>query len=121
MPTPLLNTPQTVNVVTQQVIQEQNTANVRDALRNVAGITFRAGEGGNQGDTPYLRGFTAQNDIFRDGVRDPGWYTRDTFSIDSIEVFKGPSSVLFGRGSTAGVINLTTKTAARPQLLRRRR
>ena len=83
---------------------------VRDALRNVAGVTFRAGEGGNQGDTPYIRGFSAQNDIFRDGVRDPGWYTRDTFAVDAVEVYKGPASVLFGRGSTGGVINLISKT-----------
>ncbi len=108
--TDLLNTPQTVNVVTQQIIREQNATTMRDALRNVAGVTFRAGEGGNQGDTPYIRGFSAQNDIFRDGVRDPGWYTRDTFAIDAVEVYKGPASVLFGRGSTGGVINLISKT-----------
>ena len=65
---------------------------MRDALRNVAGVTFRAGEGGNQGDTPYIRGFSAQNDIFRDGVRDPGWYTRDAFAVDAVEVYKGPAS-----------------------------
>ena len=109
VPTALLNTPQTVNVVTQAVIRDQNASNVADALRNVAGVTFRAGEGGNQGDTPYIRGFSAQNDIFRDGLRDPGWYTRDTFAVDAVEVYKGPSSVLFGRGSTGGAINLTTK------------
>ena len=107
--TPLLDTPQTVNVVTQQVIREQNAGTVRDALRNVAGVTFRAGEGGNQGDTPYIRGFSAQNDIFRDAVRDPGWYTRDAFAVDAVEVYKGPASVLFGRGSTGGVINLISK------------
>ena len=107
--TPLLDTPQTVNVVTQQVIREQNVGTVRDALRNVAGVTFRAGEGGNQGDTPYIRGFSAQNDIFRDAVRDPGWYTRDAFAVDAVEVYKGPASVLFGRGSTGGVINLISK------------
>src|ERR1700704_3566108 len=84
LPTPILNTPQTVNVVTQQVIQEQVSSTVRDALRNVAGVTFRAGEGGNQGDTPYIRGFSAQSDVFRDGVRDPGWYTRDTFARDEV-------------------------------------
>ena len=91
------------------MIREQNASTVADALRNVAGITFRAGEGGNQGDTPYIRGFSAQNDIFRDGIRDPGWYTRDTFAVDAIEVYKGPSSVLFGRGSTGGAINLISK------------
>jgi catecholate siderophore receptor len=109
VPTSLLNTPQSVNVVTQAVIRDQNVSNVADALRNVAGVTFRAGEGGNQGDTPYIRGFSAQNDIFRDGLRDPGWYTRDTFAVDAVEVYKGPSSVLFGRGSTGGAINLVTK------------
>jgi catecholate siderophore receptor len=109
MPVPLLDTPQSVNVVPQQVIQDQNATNVKDALRNVAGITFRAGEGGNQGDTPYIRGFSAQSDVFRDGVRDPGWYTRDDFATDRVEVYKGPSSFLFGRGSTGGVVNLVTK------------
>jgi len=110
LPSSLINTPQSVNVVTRQVIQEQNSGSVRDALQNVAGITFRAGEGGNQGDTPYIRGFQSNNDIFRDGVRDPGWYTRDTFGIDAVEVYKGPSSILFGRGSTGGVVNLVTRT-----------
>ena len=103
------------------MIREQNASTVTDALRNVAGVTFRAGEGGNQGDTPYIRGFSAQNDIFRDGVRDPGWYTRDTFAIDAVEVYKGPSSVLFGRGSTGGVDQPDHQDAERPQLRRRRR
>ena len=106
---PLLNTPQSVTVVPQQIIREQASSTVMDALRNVPGITFRAGEGGNQGDAPYIRGFDARNDIFRDGVRDPGWYTRDSFAIDSVEVLKGPSSFMFGRGSTGGVINLNSK------------
>lgn len=109
-PVPLLNTPQSVTVIPQQVLQEQNTTSYVEALRNVAGITFRAGEGGNGGDNPYIRGFDARNDIYRDGVRDPGWYTRDTFATQQIEVLKGPSSFLFGRGSTGGVINATTKT-----------
>ena len=108
--TPLLNTPSTVNVVNEQVIKDQNVSTVKDALRNVSGITFRAGEGGNQGDTPYIRGFSAQGDVFRDSVRDPGWYTRDAFNLEAVEVYKGPGSFLFGRGSTGGVINLVTKT-----------
>ena len=111
VPTPLRDTPQTVNVVTEQVLRDQAVSTARDALRNVAGVTFRAGEGGNQGDTPYIRGFSAQSDVFRDGVRDPGWYTRDIFATEAVEVYKGPAGVLFGRGSTGGVINLTTKTA----------
>jgi len=109
-PVPLLSTPQSVTVIPQQVIKDQNAVSLQDVLRNVAGITFRAGEGGNGGDNPYIRGFDARNDMFRDGVRDPGWYTRDTFSTDRVEVLKGPSSFLFGRGSTGGVINTVTKT-----------
>jgi catecholate siderophore receptor len=106
---PLLDTPQSITVIPQQIIREQASSTVMDALRNVPGITFRAGEGGAQGDVPYIRGFDSRNDIFRDGVRDPGWYTRDSFSVDSVEVLKGPSSFMFGRGSTGGVINLNTK------------
>lgn len=109
VPTPLLDTPQTVNVVTQQVLQEQRLTSMEDALRTVPGITFSAGEGGNQGDTPIIRGFAARGDIFRDGIRDPGWYTRDLFNVDRVEVYKGPSAFAFGRGSTGGAINLVTK------------
>ncbi|WP_257457612.1 TonB-dependent receptor [Archangium lipolyticum] len=109
LPKPLVDTPQTVTVVPEKLIEEQNATTVRDALRNVSGITISAGEGGRQGDNFILRGFSAQTDVSRDGVRDLGWYTRDTFNIGGVEVFFGPSSVLFGRGSTGGAINLATK------------
>jgi len=109
IPTPLIDTPQTVNVVTQQLIQDQQATTMEQALRNVPGITFSAGEGGNQGDTPFIRGFSARGDMFRDGIRDPGWYTRDLFSIQNVEVFKGPSAFAFGRGATGGAINLSSK------------
>ncbi|HTM72881.1 MAG TPA: TonB-dependent receptor plug domain-containing protein, partial [Pseudolabrys sp.] len=100
--TPLLDTPQTINVVPQQEIQERRLTTMEDALRTVPGITFMAGEGGQQGDSPIIRGFVARGDIFRDGFRDPGWYTRDLFDVDRVEVYKGPSSFAFGRGSTGG-------------------
>lgn len=111
LPTPLLNTPQTVNVVPQQVIQDQRATTMEEALRNVPGITFAAGEGGMQGDAPIINGQTARGDIFRDGIRDPGWYTRDLFSIDRVEVYKGPASFAFGRGATGGAINNASKLA----------
>jgi len=109
--TPLKDTPQTVNVVPQQVIQEQRATSMEDALRSVPGITFSAGEGGQQGDSPYIRGFVARGDIFRDGFRDPGWYSRDLFNVDRVEVYKGPSAFAFGRGSTGGAINNVSKLA----------
>jgi catecholate siderophore receptor len=107
--TPLLDTPQTINVVPQQVIEERRLTTMEDALRTVPGITFSAGEGGQQGDSPIIRGFVARGDIFRDGFRDPGWYTRDLFNIDRVEVYKGPSAFAFGRGSTGGAINNVSK------------
>jgi catecholate siderophore receptor len=113
VPTALVDTPQTVAVVPEQVMEEQRATTVRDALRNVSGITLSAGEGGRQGDTFILRGFSGQNDVFRDGSRDLGWFTRDTFNLEGVEVFFGPSSVLFGRGSTGGAVNLVTKAPRR--------
>ena len=109
LPTKILDTPQTVVVVPEAMLKEQRAVTMRDALRNVSGITSNAGEGGRQGDSFLIRGFSAQNDVFRDGGRDNGWYTRDTFNLDGVEVFFGPSSVLFGRGATGGAINLVTK------------
>lgn len=111
LPTPLRDTPQTVNVVPQQVIQDQRATTMEEALRNVPGITFSAGEGGMQGDSPYINGQTARGDIFRDGIRDPGWYTRDLFPVDRVEVYKGPSAFAFGRGATGGAINNASKLA----------
>ena len=72
LPVPLRDMPQTVNVVPQQVIQEQRANTMEDALRAIPGITFAAGEGGQQGDSPFIRGFVARSDLFRDGMRDPG-------------------------------------------------
>ena len=109
----LVDTPQTINVVPQNVIQEQNATTMRDTLRNVAGISLAAGEGGSQGDSLTIRGFTARTDLFIDGMRDYGNYYRDPFDVQEVEVLQGPSSVTFGRGSTGGVVNQETKT---PQL-----
>jgi catecholate siderophore receptor len=109
IPTPLRDTPQTINVVPEKVIQEQRAVTMEDALRNVPGITFSAGEGGQQGDAPFIRGAAARSDMFRDGVRDPGWYTRDLFSSESVEVYKGPSAFAFGRGATGGAINIVSR------------
>ena len=105
----LLDTPQTINVVPKHVLEDQGTTTLRDALRNVAGISLAAGEGGAQGDNLTIRGFTARNDIFLDGMRDFGSYYRDSFDYEAIEVLQGPTSVTFGRGSTGGVVNQESK------------
>ena len=107
---PLRDTPQTISVVSQEVLAEQGVTTLRDALRNVAGISLAAGEGGAQGDNLTIRGFTARNDLFIDGMRDFGSYYRDPFNLEEVEVLQGPSSVTFGRGSTGGVVNQASKT-----------
>jgi catecholate siderophore receptor len=107
--TPIRDIPQTVNVINRAVLDAQAVTSLKDALRNVPGITISAGEGGTIGDNINLRGFSARTDVYIDGFRDRGQYTRDTFYLDAVEVLKGPSSMLFGRGSTGGVINQASK------------
>jgi catecholate siderophore receptor len=111
LPDSLQDTPQSITIVPLEVMREQAAFSLRDALRNVTGVSIAAGEGGGaQGDNLTLRGFSARNDIFVDGVRDFGQYTRDTFNLESVEVLKGPSAVMFGRGSTGGAINQVSKS-----------
>ncbi|WP_438863617.1 TonB-dependent receptor [Neptunicella sp.] len=111
-PLPLVNTAKTIDVVPQSVMKDRNVDNLRDALRNVPGISMAAGEGGAPpGDSMTIRGFDASNDIFIDGIRDLAGYSRDTFNTEAIEVSKGPASTSTGRGSAGGSINLQTKTA----------
>lgn len=110
---PLIDIPQTINVIPKAVIEERGASSLRDVLRNVPGISMQAGEGGGgpAGDNLSIRGFAARSDIFVDGIRDTagGGYSRDPFNIEQIEVAKGPSSSNAGRGTTGGSINLATK------------
>ncbi|HEU4795908.1 MAG TPA: TonB-dependent siderophore receptor, partial [Pyrinomonadaceae bacterium] len=107
---PLLDTPQTITVISKEVMEEQGATTLRDVLKNVPGLTITAGEGGNPaGDNLTLRGFSARNDIFIDGVRDLSPQSRDPFNLEQVEVLKGPGSAYTGRGSTGGSINLLNK------------
>jgi catecholate siderophore receptor len=109
IPLTVKDTPQSVTIVSQQLMQDEANTRLADALKNVPGITLNAGEGAARGDTVNLRGFSAFNDFFLDGIRDAAVYNRDTFDIQSVEVLKGPAATLFGRGSTGGAINQVTK------------
>lgn len=108
---PLIDTPQSVSVISRIELDDRGITTLSDALRTTPGISLGAGETSFQGNNVILRGFTTRNDTYLDGMRDYGYYYRDPFDEDSIEVLKGPSSVLFGRGSTGGVIEQTTKQA----------
>jgi catecholate siderophore receptor len=108
----LLDTPQTVVAIPAFVLKDEGNRTLTDAVRNVPGISIAAGESGAQGDNLTIRGFTARNDIFMDGIRDFGSYYRDSFDTDQVEVLEGPAGVQFGRGSTGGVINQESKVPA---------
>ena len=110
----LLDTTQTVTIIGDQTIRKQNLLTLRDVLQTIPGITFGAGEGGGgYGDSINLRGYSANNDITIDGVRDSAQYSRsETFNLQQVEVYNGANSVFGGGGSVGGTINLVTK---RPQ------
>ena len=110
---PLLDTPQTITVVTREVMDQQGLIGLRDILSTLPGITFGAGEGGGgYGDSVNLRGFSASNDITFDGIRDSAQYTRsDNFNLESIELVNGANSAYSGAGSIGGTINLVNKVA----------
>lgn len=113
---PLLDTTQTVTVISADLMRDQGAVTLQDALRNIPGITFQAGEGGGglPGDQNFtMRGFSARNSVFIDGVRDTGTYTRDTFNLEQVDVARGPASTVAGRSTTSGFINQSSKT---PQL-----
>jgi catecholate siderophore receptor len=99
--------PQIVNVVAQPLLREQNATSVQDALQNVPGLSFSVGDG--QRDQVTIRGFSAIYDQFVDGLRDDAMYFRDLSNVERIEVLKGPGSVLYGRGSSGGIVNRVTK------------
>ena len=106
-PMKALDVPQTIDVVPQALIKSQTALSMQDALANVPGVMPQLGEG--RRDQTAIRGFSAVNDVYIDGVRDDAKYYRDLSSLEQIEVVKGPSGALFGRGSSGGVLNRVTK------------
>jgi catecholate siderophore receptor len=106
------DTPQAINIVTQDQLKAQGVSSLEGALRNVPGITIAIGEGGTlSGDQFKIRGFDAKDDVYVDGLRDFGSYTRDSFNYEEVQVLKGPSGAMFGRGTTGGAINTISKQA----------
>lgn len=104
---PLRDIPQTVNVVPQQLLRDQGARSLETVLKSVPGIGLSNGDG--QRDQVTIRGFSAISDQFIDGFRDDALYFRDLSNIEQVEVIKGPASVLYGRGSSGGLINRITK------------
>lgn len=103
--------PQAITSIPNQLMVDQQVGSLREALRNVSGLTFNAAEGGRSGDNFMLRGFYTFGDIYLDGIRDTAQYNRETFNLEQVDVLRGSSAMLFGRGQAGGVINQVSKTA----------
>ena len=102
--------PQSVTVFTEKLMTDRNQDDFREVLRTTAGVTFLAGETGEE--DVRLRGFSLgqAGDIYVDGMKDAPLIERDTFNNDRVEVLKGSASMLFGKGSTGGVVNQVNKS-----------
>ena len=107
--TPLRDVPQSITVVTQELIRDQLMMSVGDVVRYVPGITCIQGE--NNRDQVVIRGNNSSADFFLNGVRDDVQYYRDLYNLERVEALKGPNAMIFGRGGGGGVINRVTKEA----------
>ena len=108
----VLDTPKSQTVITKEVIEDIGATSFREIVRSTPGVTLGTGEGGNAfGDRIFIRGFEARNDVYIDGLRDPGVTSREIFAVEQIEVIKGPSAVFGGRGTTGGLVSLQSKRA----------
>ena len=107
---PLLDAPRSVTAISQEVIEDKNATSFRELARTTPGVTLGTGEGGNAfGDRVFIRGFDSRNDMYVDGVRDAGVNIRENFATEQVEILKGPSSTVGGRGTTGGAVNVVTK------------
>jgi catecholate siderophore receptor len=107
--TPLRDVPQSVSVISRQLINDQAMQGIADVVRYVPGITAVQGE--NNRDQLVIRGNSSSADFFLDGVRDDVQYYRDLYNLERLEALKGPNAMIFGRGGGGGVVNRVTKQA----------
>ena len=106
--TPLLDVPQTINVITREQLDDQGHHSLADVLRYVPGTTVGQGEGNR--DQITLRGQNTTSDFFLDGVRDDVQYFRGLYNLERVEILKGPYALIFGRGGGGGIINRVQKS-----------
>ena len=108
--TALRDVPQSVTVVTRELIRDQLMLTIGDVMRYTPGIQVHQGE--NNRDQVIIRGNSSSADFFLNGVRDDVQYYRDLYNLDRIEALKGPNAMIFGRGGGGGVVNRVTKEPA---------
>lgn len=111
-----INIPQSIQVIPQGVMRDQNSRSLEDALHNAPGVSVQSGEGNR--DEFYIRGVQTKSDFFTDGLRDDTEYYRDLYNVAHVDVLQGPAAILFGRGGAGGVINLVTKQPVRESIRR---
>ena len=104
--------PQTIDSVSASELTAYGQPSLSEALTGIPGVNA---SGDTRFDSVNIRGFNASNDFYLDGLRDDMQYTRDLGNIERVEVLKGPAAVLYGRGSTGGIINRVSKTPQRGQ------
>jgi catecholate siderophore receptor len=107
--TPLVNIPQSVSVLTKDFIQDQSFQSLTDVTRYVPGVAIHQGEGNR--DELVIRGVDSSANFFVNGFRDDVQYFRDLYNTQSLEILKGPSALIFGRGAGGGLVNRTLKEA----------
>jgi catecholate siderophore receptor len=107
--TPLIDTPQSANVVTARQIEDQAANSIGDAIRYTPGVFSAQGEGNRE--TLVFRGMTTTGDFFIDGIRDDVQTYRDLYNVERLEIFRGPNAMTFGRGGTGGIVNRATRVA----------
>lgn len=103
----LIDTPQSITIVTKELMRDQAMQSMADVIRYVPGIVPSQGEGNR--DTAIFRGNSSTSDFYLDGIRDDVQYFRDFYNIDSVEALKGSNAMIFGRGGSGGVINRVSK------------
>jgi catecholate siderophore receptor len=107
--TPLVNIPQSITVLTKDYIRDQSFQSITEATRYVPGVAIHQGEGNR--DELVIRGVDSSANFYVNGFRDDVQYFRDLYNAQSVEVLKGPSALIFGRGAGGGLVNRTLKEA----------
>ncbi|WP_337024060.1 MULTISPECIES: TonB-dependent siderophore receptor [unclassified Pantoea] len=120
--TPLVETPQSVSVITRQQMDDQNARSLNEALRYTPGVAAEQWGGVTAFDQFTIRGFnysdTGYSDVFQDGLRNTngllfGVQQVDPFLLEQVDVMRGPASVIYGLSNPGGVIALTSKLPTR--------
>ena len=109
IPTPILNVPQSLSIITDEDMRNQGMSEIGDIIRYTPGVNTSQGEGHR--DAVVFRGVRSTADFFQDGVRDDVQYYRSLYNVDQVEILRGPNALLFGRGGTGGALNRVSKKA----------